>query len=105
MLARLCKSKFDSGNQSAAKACASVEEVLDCNVCDFQSNWFTGLQVHNKFSHVNINEDYKEKYEDSSKYWETGTLGSVYQTFLDVNTLLDEVELSESKKWGKNEGP
>ena len=68
MLARLCKSKFDSGNQSAAKACASVEEVFDCNVCDFKSNWFTGLQVHNKFSHVNINEDYQEKYEESSKY-------------------------------------
>ena len=53
-----------------------------------------------KFSH-SLNEGtekFQEKYEDSRHYWENGRLGSVYQTYVDANTLLDELDLSESQK-------
>ena len=47
-----------------------------------------------------INEDMEEdkKYLETSRYWKTGKLGTIFQTFLDVNAIIDGSNLSEESK-------
>ena len=47
-------------------------------------------------------EDEDDKYTETEHYWKTGRLGTIYQTFLDVNKIIDSSNLQgESKKLEK----
>ena len=39
-----------------------------------------------------------DKLEETCLYWKTGRLGTIYQTFLDVNKIIDECNLPEDVK-------
>ena len=39
-----------------------------------------------------------EKYENTSHYWKTGHLGTVYQRFLDANEVIDGLDAPEQWK-------
>ena len=43
-------------------------------------------------------DDEKYAYADTKWYWETGILGTVYQTFLDANEIIDNSDLTEDVK-------
>ena len=115
----------EAGNTSTAEQAAtrntSVEhtdvdlaeqakEDFPCHICDFVSNWESGLQIHMSRKHSNIeqvdgndtftSEDLEEddKYSGTSHYWKTGRLGTVYQTFLDANNIIDHSNLTEERK-------
>ena len=82
-------------------------EKFECEICDFSSNWSNGLKVHLAKKHSKIEqidglgdgEDFDdEKYKRTRHYWKEGRLGTVYQTFLDANELIDELDISEEAK-------
>ena len=87
-----------------------AEQAVDdfpCLLCDFTSNWASGLEIHMTRKHGYIqqidgdaNEDIEEglKYEETSHSWKNGKLGTIYQTFLDVNAIIDGSNLSEESK-------
>ena len=75
---------------------------FSCDICDFKSNWANGLSIHIARKHCSIEQvdgidDLKEndKYPDTCHYWKTGRLGTVFQTFIDVNEIIDTSNLSE----------
>ena len=39
-----------------------------------------------------------EKYEETEHYWKTGMLSTVFQSYLDVNEILEKCELTEEEK-------
>ena len=39
-----------------------------------------------------------ESYKYTKHYWMTGTLGTVYQTFLDANVIIDSLDIPEDEK-------
>ena len=45
-----------------------------------------------------VNEELDEKYADTEKYWKTGILSTVYQSFLDANEIVDGSDLIEKEK-------
>ena len=93
-------------NNTAEKA-----QNFPCPICDFVSSWANGLQIHMTKKHANIEqvdgndtvlEDEDDKYTETEHYWKTGRLGTIYQTFLDVNKIIDSSNLQgESKKLEK----
>ena len=74
---------------------------------NFVSSWETGLQIHMTKKHSMVeqvdenatltDDDLVEddKYSDDCHYWETGLLGTAFQTFLDANNIIDTSNLSE----------
>ena len=48
-------------------------------------------------------EETDEKYCESEHYWKTGQLGSIYQTFLDVNFIIESSNMSEEDKKAEKE--
>ena len=87
--------------------------TFQCLMCDFVSNWQNGLEIHLTRKHAKVeqidgnatfvDEDLEEdqKYSWTRNYWETGKLGTVYQSFLDANELIEKSNLDEETK--KNE--
>ena len=85
-----------------------VSESYECQLCDFKSNWQTGLNIHITKKHgiieqldgnaVEIDELCVEKYEETKHYWERGWLGTGYQTFIDATKIIEGSELSEEVK-------
>ena len=83
-------------------------EIFTCDICDFESNWSNGLSVHMSRKHGNIEqldgiddnttEEVDEKYLESENYWKTGVLGTIYQTFLDVNSIIEYSNMSEDDR-------
>ena len=77
-----------------------------CEICDFVSNWKTGLSIHLSRKHGNIEQldghndssFSDEKYDSSRHYWETGRLGKRYQTYLDASEIIDKSDISEDDK-------
>ena len=43
-------------------------------------------------------EDEDDKYTETEHYWKTGQLRTIYQTFLDVNKIIDSSNLQEESK-------
>ena len=82
--------------------------MFNCVICDFESNWSNGLSIHMSRKHGNIeqldgmddstNEEVDDKYNESENYWKTGKLGTIYQTFLDVNCIIESSNMSEDEK-------
>ena len=77
-----------------------------CELCDFVSNWKNGLNIHLSRKHGDIEQldghndssFSDEKYYHSRHYWEKGRLGTVYQTYLDANEIIDKSDISEDAK-------
>ena len=81
-----------------------------CLICDFVSNWESGLQVHMSRKHTTIKQvdgnnsfvgdesEEDEKYDRSVHYWKTGYLGTGYQNFIDANEVIDASNLNEVSK-------
>ena len=44
-----------------------------------------------------------EKYLETENYWKTGNLGTIFQTFLDANLIVEKSELTEEFKAIENE--
>jgi hypothetical protein len=65
---------------------------FSCFICDFESIWANGLKIHMAKKHENLeqvdgNEEIEDDYiySETEHYWKTGKLGTIYQTYLDVN--------------------
>ena len=58
-----------------------------------------GLKIHTKNVHskTGANATLEEKYHSTRNYWRTGYLGTVYQTFLDANDVVEAMNLSEEE--------
>ena len=80
-----------------------------CNICDFESNWANGLNVHMTRKHHIIEQldgcdsfsdelDEDDKYMKTLHYWKKGFLGTVYQTYLDVVDVIKKSDLTEESK-------
>jgi hypothetical protein len=110
-----------SEDTPAAKAEENVQNTSDhtaeearhdfpCLICDFGSNWESGLLIHMTENHtmmeqVDGNATLMEDalveddiYADTCHYWKTGKLGSASQTFIDANKIIDSSNLSEEVK-------
>ena len=81
-----------------------------CIICDFVSNWESGLLIHMTKKHltmeqvdgnVTLKEDdllEDDKYLETCHYWKTGRLGSVFQAFMDANEIIDSSNFPEELK-------
>ena len=74
-------------NEEAEKVCKEKK----CNFCDFTSTWDNGLLVHVDCKH-NGKIDDDDKYERTKNYWKKGKLSSSYQSYIDANEILDEID-------------
>ena len=45
-----------------------------------------------------VDEEDDDKYSTTEHYWKTGHLGTIYQTFIDVNKIIDSSNLQEKLK-------
>ena len=80
---------------SAGKDAEKPDEYFYCELCDFKSNWNTGVTIHMTRKHHNLEQldgivedlEEDEKYLSTQHYWKEGRIGTVYQTFLDVNDI------------------
>lgn len=83
--------------------------TFQCNICDFESNWANGLNVHMPRKHANIEQldgcdsmsdelDENDKFMKTLHYWKNGYLGTVYQSYLDVIDVIKESDLTEETK-------
>lgn len=89
------------------------EQEYSCLFCEFVSNWANGLKVHMTRKHRDIeqidgnildNEDFEdEKYFKTDHYWKTGNLGTIFQIFLDANSIIEESDLTEENKAIEND--
>ena len=87
-----------------------AREEFSCPICDFVSNWENGLGIHMTKKHANleqldggssISEDAEEsdkKYSETIRYWKEGKLGTVFQSYLDAITCIEESDFSEDVK-------
>ena len=94
-------------NQTINEESTTAEVDFYCELCDFTSNWENGVRIHMARKHSQIeqldgfSEDISEdnKYSDTEKYWKTGILTTVFQSFLDANEIVDSCsDLSEKEK-------
>jgi hypothetical protein len=101
---------------AAGKACEAsevsaeqVRTIFPCLICDFVSNWESGLLIHMTKKHSMIeqldgNADLPEddNFADTAHYWKTGRLGTAFQTFLDANSIIDNsnfpAEIKDTEK-------
>ena len=96
------------GGDNIAAEKADAGDTFNCELCDFVSSWETGLKVHESRKHKNIEQldgegcyddmIHDEKYEETEHYWKTGMLSTVFQSYLDVNEILEKCELTEEEK-------
>ena len=96
----------DFEKQETIQIAEKLTENFECPLCDFSSKWENGLNVHLARKHSKLNqldgvsdtEDFDEKYNDSKHYWKTGWLGTVYQSFLSANAIIEETDMPEDEK-------
>ena len=81
----------------ATDGAEKVQELFECEICDFNSNWENGLKVHmsrihSKIEQLDGNCDHHEdeKYGGSKQYWKKGWLGGAYQSFIDAYDVIEE---------------
>ena len=55
---------------------------------------------HENLEQVDGNEEIEDDYiySETEHYWKTGKLGTIYQTYLDVNEIIKSSNLSEESK-------
>ena len=101
--------KFIDAVEATDLEAATAFEPTDfwCHICVFSSNWESGMHIHITKKHANIeqvdgnetliDDDWEEdtKYTETSHYWRTGRLGTVYQAFIDANNIIDNSNLPE----------
>ena len=75
-----------------------VDDVFVCKLCDFTSACENGLMVHTERRHKNEHFDDDLKYENTEHYWKEGWLGRVYQTYIEANEVLNEIEMDSRTK-------
>ena len=86
-----------------------AEEAIqrfECEICDFQSNWQNGLNVHMSRKHSKIDQldghadvsTDDEQYAGSKHYWMKGWLGGAYQSYLDAYDTIENCDFSEDEK-------
>ena len=96
------------------KSAEKAEKNFSCLICDFTSNWENGLHIHMARKHNNIQQvdgnatfdseesDDDKKYSGTHSYWKTGRLGTIFQSFLDANEIIEnsnlEVEIKMKEK-------
>ena len=85
------------GNTSVNNENSAEEaENYHCEICDFKSNWTNGLKIHMSRRHSKIEQiDGNYDSEEDENYWKDGKISQQYQSFLDVNKIIEESELSE----------
>ena len=103
-------SETDSVVNLEDKIDESTEKAETCFMCDFESNWKNGLKIHMARKHCNIEQidgnnsvaseevDDDKKYSETYHYWKTGKLGTIYQSFLDANDIIEKSTLDEEDK-------
>ena len=86
--------------ETVANDIEKAETDSTCLLCDFRSNWENGLQIHMARKHGNLeqidgndtfamDEIDDEKYAGTLHYWKTGRLGTVFQSFLNANEIIE----------------
>jgi hypothetical protein len=94
-------------SEDKTKTAEQAQDNFPCPICDFVSSWANGLQIHMAKKHANLEqvdgndtvlEDEDDKYTETEHYWKTGQLRTIYQTFLDVNKIIDSSNLQEESK-------
>ena len=87
-----------------------AEKTFPCALCDFTSNWQNGHRVHMTRKHSKIDQldghasedndeiDDDKEYTRTRHYWKAGWLGTVYQSFLDANHIIENSDLDEGSK-------
>ena len=99
---------------SASKSCTKTEDVnvkkFECSICDFTSSWNNALTVHISNKHGNPekvddhtvseddNSDLWKSFDATRHYWKSGSLGTCYQTFLDVNSEIENSTLNQAEQ-------
>ena len=97
------------GNSSDKNEISAVEaETFPCEICDFESNWTNGLKIHMSRRHSRIEQiGGNFDSEGDENYWKDGNISQLYQSFLDVNKIIEESEkkrkLKKSKYWEQEE--
>ena len=121
--AELKESEVDAADQEQVvedanvKAAEKAKTDFPCLICDFGSTWKNGLEIHRARKHSIIDQtdgndsvanddetDEDKKYSGTNHYWMFGRLGTVYQSFLDANEIIEksnlenEIKLKEKEK-------
>ena len=97
-------------NENIVKTAEKAVQDFSCTICDFHSSWKNGLQVHMARMHARIEQldgnsdviEEDEKYKETLNYWKTGRLSTSYQSFLDVNEIIEASDLAKSEKSFEN---
>ena len=59
-------------------------------------------RMHKKIEQLDggdsVSDDERDKYKKTVHYWEKGKLGTVFQTYLDVNDIIENSDLTEVSK-------
>ena len=91
----------DTFDQSAEQA----RDIFPCLICEFVSNWESGLLIHMSKKHSMIEQldgnaalPEDDNFADTAHYWKTGRLGTAFQTFLDANSIIDNSNFPEEFK-------
>ena len=96
----------DNAEKADQEDAGKADKTFNCQICDFESSWERGLNVHMGIKHSNIeqldgNDDVLEienKYDNTEHYWIKGRIGVTYHTFLDANYLIDRSNLPAEEK-------
>ena len=92
------------------KSAEKAGNDFKCLLCDFTSNWENGLQIHMTRKHNTIEQidgnstfDGEEtqddkQYSGTQYYWKTGRLGTVFQSFLDANEIIENSNFETETK-------
>jgi hypothetical protein len=79
--------------------------TFSCDLCDFTSNWKNGLTIHmtRKYDRIEQldgcgDDEENDKYLSSGHYWKKGWIGTVFQTYLDADDVIDKSNLNEEEK-------
>ena len=90
-------------------AIAEKVNSFACEICEFESKWENGLNIHMSKKHAPIEQldggddaegqKVDEKYRRSEHYWREGWIGITYSVYLDAVEVLDTCnDISEEEK-------
>ena len=104
--------KIEISQKSTVEASSNaiIVQSFKCELCDFMSNRKNGLIIHMSHRHRKIeqldgvaddvpnSDDEDDVYESTKKFWQTGYLGTCFQTYLDALSIVKESDLEENEK-------
>ena len=87
-------------HEDEEKRIDSNENNFKCDQCDFVSQRNNGLKIHKVILQVDGNTSLEEENvnTNTSRYWATGVMGIMFQTYGDVIKEIMESELKEEDK-------